>query len=641
KTRLALAAMRRAAADRRDGAAFVDLSAITDARLVPDTIAQALDLVVQGRENALDALRRRLSDRDMLIVLDNFEQVLDAAPVVADLLQHAPLLHILVTSRVVLRIRGEQEWPVQALALPPAYGEPDALAQAPALRLFVDRVRDVQPGFALTEQNTPVLAELCRRLGGLPLALELAAAWMRLLTPEQMLTQLFGRLEQQGTLVDLPDRQQTMSRTISWSYDLLPASAQALLTRLSVFADPFTVDGVVAVCSTDGADVIEDLSALMDSSMVSPVDRTDGERGFQLLEPIRRFAAARLTDPDHTLGRLHGYVLDVLKAADTRTGSQDLLMRRLDSEQLNLQVVLAWVGRTGQPSGPLVRSLGNAWLWMLACGLLRQSAELWKQLQALPPGGLRTDGDRLAMQWLTANRLLNDGDFDQAGTLIDQMMPHARRLESPGRLALLLTTRAITLPRGAHQHAGQLFEQAQELARGANDPLVRGYLLSHHGLLSCVDGQPARARDQHRETLDIADSLNDANLLAEANYELAWDDLVLTDPVSAHPHLVAAERGYRRLDHLDGLTRCLGALSELAVQHGEHHLAVRLAGSAAAAREQIGLTPWPSVAELEQRTTDGLRATLPDDVYRAQFDTGRRLTVHDALAEAHALPEHP
>ena len=636
KTRLALAAMERSAGQWRDGVAFVDLSAITDARLVPDAIASALGLVVQGRERSLDALRRRLSERNMLIVLDNFEQVLDAAPVVADLLQRAPHLHVLVTSRVVMRVRGEQEWRVDALEVPPANGEVAELAQAPALRLFVDRVRDVQAGFELTSENAPALAELCRRLGGLPLALELAAAWMRLLTPEQMLTQLYGRLEQPGALVDLPDRQQTLTNTISWSYDLLSSSAQELLARLSVFAAPFTVDGVVTVCGTDDADVIEDLSILLDSSMVSPSERPDRQRGFQLLDPIRRFAAARLDKADHTLSRLHRYVLEVLKAANARLGSQDLLMRRLDSEQLNLQVVIEWIGRNGQASGPLLRALGDVWVWMLACGHLRQTSELWQQIQSLPQGGLRTESDRLALQWLKANRLLNDGAFAEAGTLIDEMMPDARRIEMPARIALLLTTRAIVLPYAARGQARANFEEALVVARGADDPLVLGYVLSRYGLLLCVDGEATQAQERHQETLDIGRSLNDENLRAEAHYELALDVMLLGDPVSAQSHLAVAAGCYHDFDHLDGLTRCIGALSALALQRGDSHLAARLIGAAAAARDNIGLTPWPSVTEVERRTSDRVRALVPGDVFSALVGSGRSLTIKDALAEARA-----
>jgi predicted ATPase len=187
KTRLALAVAERTKRQWADGAAFVDLSLVSDPAMVPDVIASALGLVGRGRERPLDTLERVLAGRDMLIVLDNFEQVLDAAPMVADLLRRAPGLRLLVTSRVVLRVRGEREWRVDPLRVPPAGSTLAVLAENPAVRLFVDRVRDVQPGFTLTTQNAAAVAELCRRLDGLPLALELAAASMRLLTPDEIL----------------------------------------------------------------------------------------------------------------------------------------------------------------------------------------------------------------------------------------------------------------------------------------------------------------------------------------------------------------------------------------------------------------------------------------------------------------------
>ncbi|WP_144127898.1 DUF4062 domain-containing protein [Catellatospora sichuanensis] len=634
KTRLALAVMQRTAGRWRDGAAFVDLSTITDARRVPDAIALALDLVVQGRERPLDTLHRRLSDRDMLIVLDNFEQVLDAAPVVADLLQRAPHLRVLVTSRVVLRVRGEQDWRVDPLEVPPATAPVEELAQAPALRLFVERVRDVQPGFELTGQNAPILAELSRRLGGLPLALELAAAWMRLLTPEQMLTQVYGRLEQPGTLIDLPDRQQTLTSTIGWSYDLLPTTARQLLARLSVFAAPFTVDAVIAVCGDDGSDVVTDLSMLLDSSMVSPSERADRQRAYQLLEPIRRFAAERLDPAGPTPGRLHRYILDVLTAAGTRRGHLDQLMRQLDSEQLNLQAVIEWIGRDGQPSGPLLRALGDAWVWMQACGHLRQTSELWQRIQSLPPDRLRTDDDQLALAWLKANRLLNDGSFAEASALVERILPDARRLAPPPRTALLLTTRAIALAATAPQQARTDFEEALRTARAAEDPLSLGYVLSHYGLLLCLAGETDQAREHHRETLDIAHVLNDENLRAEAHYELALDAMQAGDPAAAQAELAVAVAAYRAFDNLDGLTRCIGALSALALRRQDARLAARLAGAGSAARERIGLVPWPLVTEWERQTNDQAKALLGGDAFDAQLAAGRDLTVDEALAES-------
>ena len=290
KTRLALAVLERTRPQWKDGVAFVDLSSVTDPRLVPEAIASALGFVGQGQERPLDTLVRGLAGRHMLIVLDNFEQVLGAAPVVADLLQRAPRLHVLVTSRVVLRIRGEQEWRVDPLGVLPADVGLAALAQAPAVRLFVERVRDVRPGFELTDDNAAAVAELCRRLDGLPLALELAAAWLRLLTPKQMLDRLDERMARPAGLVDLPDRQQTLTATLQWSYDLLPPSAQQLLARLSVFAAPFTAEAARAVCGGDGVGATENLATLLDHSMASPAERPDGERAFRLLDVIRRFA---------------------------------------------------------------------------------------------------------------------------------------------------------------------------------------------------------------------------------------------------------------------------------------------------------------------------------------------------------------
>ncbi|REF99525.1 putative ATPase [Asanoa ferruginea] len=620
KTRLALAAMERTAGRWPDGVAFVDLSSTTDGRLVPDAIASALGVVGQGNERPVDALRRALSGRRMLLVLDNLEQVLDAAPVVADLVRQAPRLQILATSRVALRLRGEREIRVDALEVPPA------------LRLLVDRIRDVQGGFELTDQNTPALAELCRRLGGLPLALELAAAWLRLLTPDQLLADLDARLDQPGALADLPDRQQTLTRTISWSYDLLPPAARELLARLSVFVAPFTVDDAVAVCGTESVDVVQELSRLLDASMVGPGERPDGQRGFQLLDPIRRFAAARLDDPQAVLGRLHRHVLAVLAAADTRLGSQELVLRRLDSEQPNLQAVLDWVGQAGQPSGPLLRALGDVWVWLLARGHLRQPSELWRRIQALPESLLRTDSDRLALHWLAASRLLNDGAFDEAGALLDEVLPTARRIEPPVRLALLVSARAIVAPSGPHGGARATFEEALAVARAADDPLVSGYVLSHYGLLLSVEGEADRARDHHDEALAIADALNDENLRAEAHYDLAVDAMLLGDRAAARSHLAKAVAGYRGIDHLDGLTRCLAQLGALALDSGDSHLAARLVGATAAARETIGLAPWPSAADLERRTTERLGALLAADL-----DAGRGLTIDDALAAAQHL----
>jgi predicted ATPase len=637
KTRLALAVLGCTAPHWRDGTAFVDLSAVTDPRLVPDAIVAALGLRVQGQERPLDTLARRLAERHMLIVLDNFEQVLRAAPAVADLAQRAPQLHLLVTSRVVLRVRGGQEWQVGPLGVAPEGSPLAQLAEAPAMRLFVERVRDTQPQFELTSGNATAVAELCRRLDGLPLALELAAASIRLFTPEQMLKRLYDRPERSGSLADLPDRQQTLTDTLQWSYDLLPVAARQLLARLSVFAAPFTMEAAEAVSGRDGADAAEALSTLLDHSMVSPAERPDGERAFRLLGPIRWFADERLEHASEPLSGLERYLLDVLNAAGARHGSRDQDMRRLDSEQQNLQVVLRWVARDARPPGPLLRAIGDVWVWLIVRGHLRRTSELWRQIESLPQDGLRTERDLMARSWLMACGLVNGGDQARARALIDEILPAARRLEKPSRTALLLMGRAIARPYAAHSPSRIDFEQALTLAREGGGPRALGYILSRFGCFLCIDGDAGRARELHEEMLAIASSLPDEHLCAEAHYDLAMDAISADDPRTAEPHLAVAVRYYRDIDHLDGLTRCLGALSALALNRSQAHLAARLIGAAAGARASIGLTPWPAVTEAERRIIERTQALLPDDEFTAQVTAGRGQTVEDALTRVPLL----
>ena len=539
KTRLALAVAERAQEQWADGAAFVDLSPVTDPGLVPDAIAAALGLVGQGRERPLDTLERGLARRQMLLVLDNFEQVLGAASEVADLLQRVPGLRVLVTSRVVLRLRGEQEWRVDPLGVPPPGITLALLAEVPAVRLFVDRARDVQPGFALTSANAAAVAELCRRLDGLPLALELAAASMRLLTPDQILARLPGPLEHPGAVADLPGRQQTLTGTIRWSYDLLPAPAQRMLARLSVFAAPFTAAAAEQVAGPEAGDAVQDLATLLDHSMISPAERADGQQAFRLLDPIRRFAAAQLTDPGEMLSHLERYLLGVLDAASPHYGSRDQDMRRLDSEQPNLRAVLARIADGQRPPGQLVRALGDVWVWLLVRGHLRRSATLWQQIVPLlaqdPPGG-----DRMARAWLLAGGWMNAGEFTKAIEAVDEVWPDGRGAEKPSRIALLLMVRGIARADIAHDQARADFAEALEVARAADDPLVLGYVQVHYGARLGLDGDLDQARVLHEQALTNARSTGDENLRAEAHYVLAVDALAAGDTRSAAPQLAAA-----------------------------------------------------------------------------------------------------
>jgi tetratricopeptide (TPR) repeat protein len=509
----------------------------------------------------------------------------------------------------------------------------------PAVRLFVDRVRYVQPGFALTRQNAEAVAELCRRLDGLPLALELAAASMRLLTPEQILARLPQQLERPGAFADLPGRQQTLTGTIQWSYDLLPAPAQRMLARLSVFAAPFTADAAEAVCGHGADNAVHDLSTLLDYSMVSPAERPDGERAFRLLNPIRRFAAKQLADPTETLSHLEEYLLGVLDAASPRYGSDDRDMRRLDSEQPNLRAVLSWIAGDRRPPGRLVRALGNIWIWLLVRGHLRQSSTLWQQIAPLLGREPRIGADRRARDWLQAAGWTIQGDSTKLIDLVDEILPDFRREEKPSRTALLLMVRGIMRVYTAHDLARADFAEAVAIARPAGDRLALGYIQAHYGALLCLDGDLDQARALHEETLRIARSSGDQNLGAEAHYLLATDFLAARDAGSAAPQLAAAVRGYQNIGHFEALARCLGALSALALERGDPPLAARLIGAAAAVRDRFGFKPWPYVTEAERRTIERAAALLPGGQYTAHVAAGRSQTIDQALAAARPLLE--
>lgn len=641
KTRVALAVAERTREHWPDGVAFVDLSAVTDPGSVPTAIVSALGPVTQGPEPPLETLARRLADRRMLLVLDNFEQVLEAAAVVAGLLERAPGLHVLVTSRVVLRVRGEHEWRVDPLGLAPADAGLAALSEAPAERLFVDRARDVRPGFELTKDNAAAVAELCRRLDGVPLALELAAAWSRLLTPVQMLSQLFERIDRPGALADLPARQQTLTATLDWSYGLLPQAAQQLLARLSVLAGTFTVEAASAVGGAGPpedadagsgveADALEGLSVLLDHSMLSRASRPDGEPGFALLEVVRRFAAARLRDPDDAVDRLEHYLCGVLETASVQHGSQDWATRRLDSEELNLQTVLRRAAAGRRPAGELLRRLGDVWVWIL----VRPNSELTRLIGSFPAAGLSSGSDRIALYWLKAEVLLITGYHAQAGSLIDGIPPDVRRLTTRSRQGMLLAERALVRPYDPAGPARDEFEQSLAIQRESGDPISLGYVLCHFGMFLALAGDAARARALHEEIVPMARKLADDNQLAEAQYGLALDALTVEDLAPVPALLAAAVRLYQNIDHREGLARCLGALSALAAARGDGRLAARLIGATAAARDALGLEPWQAVAEFDRRNARRVASLLPAAEFRRQVEAGRAQKLDKAMAQA-------
>ncbi len=379
KTRLGLQVAAALLGDFVDGVFFVPLAPLRDPALVASTIGQSLGVREAAGQALPAALQAYLQDKHLLLVLDNFEQVLPAAALLSDLLTAAPGLKVLVTSRATLHLSHEHQFPVSPLALPPGKHSVgvEALSQYAAVALFIHRALVVKPDFVVTPASAPALAEICQRLDGLPLAIELAAARTRLLPPQALLARLAHRLPLlTGGSRDLPARHQTLRATIEWSFDLLDASEQRLFARLAMFAGGWTVEAAERVCAGvgSGADaqvdqvaVLDGLASLRDQSLVQqePALDPEDEPRFTMLETIREYALERLAangETEETSRRHAGYYLALAEAAEPelRGPAQGVWLTRLETEHDNLRAALHWSLESGAEETAL--RLGGA-LW--------------------------------------------------------------------------------------------------------------------------------------------------------------------------------------------------------------------------------------------------------------------------------------
>ncbi len=371
KTRLGLEVAATLADHFPDGVVFVNLVPLRDPGLLIPTIADALGVREQGGRTALERLKEALRARHVLLVLDNFEQIISAAVLVAELLSACPGLKALVTSRELLRVRGEQAFPVSPLSVPDVrYATSgERVSQYAAVQLFIERALAVRPDFAVTNQNAAAVAELCQRLDGLPLAIELAAARSTLFAPEALLARLGSRLKLlTGGSRDLPARQQTLRNTIAWSYDLLTDAEQKLFRRLTAFVGGRSMPAVEAVCAAGGdldLDVVDGLSSLVDKSLLLH-DVATGEPWFLMLETIWEYGLEQLerSGEAEATRRAHaGYYLQLVEQAEPHLwgAGQDQWLSRLEQEHDNLRAALAWYTTQDEGVEPALRMAGLLW----------------------------------------------------------------------------------------------------------------------------------------------------------------------------------------------------------------------------------------------------------------------------------------
>jgi non-specific serine/threonine protein kinase len=613
---------------------------------VDAAIARALGVREAGDASPVERLVSLLRDRRLLLILDNFEQVVDAAPVVADLLAACPRLTVLATSRVRLRLSEEREYPVPPLPVPGA-GQAafEHAAASAAIRLFVERALRVAPAFDLTEDNAAAVAAICRRLDGLPLAIELAAARVKVLPPAALLVRLERRLPLlTGGARDLPARQRTMRDAIAWSHDLLPPSERALFRRLAVFRGGFTLDAAEAVASSDAVDglpALDGLAALADANLLRhELDHGDEPR-YRMLETIREYGLEQLEAHGEAVGTRRRHAAWCLDLAERASPTPWLPMAidavdRLAADHDNLRAALDWFVAVGDTQGWLRVTGAMADFWW-ARGHFREARGWLAHALALgedeEPGAKARAVAKLG--YLACEQI----DHPAAIAAGERSLRLAGALGDVASEAIALNALGgVAVDRGDYARATALYERAHALWRAHGEPTWGGTgMLTNLGLVAHLQGDQDRAAALYEEGLRRARA---GGVEREIPILLGnLSEVVLAK--EGYPRAAALKREalalkWKQRDEFL-VAGCLEHTAGCAVAIGEPHRAVRLLGAAAVLREATGAPIAPFNLAGYEAAVAGARARLDGATFEAEWASGGRLPPEAAVAEADAV----
>ena len=527
KTRLAVQVATDLLSAFQDGIFLVSLAAIDDGALVPSAIAQTVGLKESGDTPLRQTLKNYLQSKQMLLVLDNFEQIVGAAPIVSELLGAAPELKILVTSRVVLNVRGEHEFSVQPLDLPDLRHLPplESLSCYSAVQLFIDRAQAVKADFKVTEENARAVAEICSHLDGLPLAIELAAARIKLLSPQSMLARLDNRLKLLvGGASDLLEHQKTMRATIDWSYDLLTADEQKLFRSLSVFAGGFTLEAAESIAD-DGLkpDVLDGLLSLVNQSLVRQKAEAAGEPRFSLLETIRDYGSEKLeaAEEDNAIRTAHAkYFTQLAEQAEPElSGSQQAAwLNRLEAEHDNVRAALKFA-LDCEDCDTAARVGTTFWRFWLVRGYLSEGRD---QLQKIASAGV-TGEARVRILMGAGTLAQNQGDYSAARTLFEESLTICREIGDKKGIATLLHNLGwVAWRQSDYDMAHSLSAEALALHEQIGNRPGMAHSLNNLGWVAHHRGNYAAASSFHEQSLAIRRELGDQRAVAFALTVLGW-----------------------------------------------------------------------------------------------------------------------
>ncbi len=595
KTRLALEVAIQFGERFIDGVAFVNLAALRDSALVPGAVAEVLGIRESQGQGVGQGVLAYLAEKRLLLLLDNFEQVVAAAPWLAEVLATCPALRMLVTSRTALRLRGEREFPVLPLPLPhPAYWWPvDALARNPAVDLFVRRAQAVRPDFALTAADAPSVAEIVRRLDGLPLAIELAAARVKVLPLSALLARLERRLDVLvGGARDLPERQQTLRRTLAWSCELLDAEERALFRRLAVFAGGCDLEAAEQVCAGGGIaarQVLDLLARLIDHSLVQA--ELAGMPRYWLLETTRAYASEQLEEAGEAadLQRRHcDWCLALAERAESewRGPRQVAWLERLELEHDNMRAALRCAEETGAKEAEL-RLAGSLYRFWEVRGHWREGQE-WLRRALAGNSGQPTAARAKAMQ-AAALLAANVGDYDDSVRLLEEVVVLWRHLGDERSLAWSLDDLGSVFRRhGDYERATPLYEESLAIWRDVGDAGGIGWMLHGLGVVAHEQGNHARALALYEEALvrwqEEGDLIGIAMSL-DGLAGVAHDQGDLCRALARYEEAVPIKR--QRGDVL-GLACSFDYLGTLALEQGDSERALGLYEEGLALKRQLG-----------------------------------------------------
>jgi predicted ATPase/DNA-binding XRE family transcriptional regulator len=652
KTRLALEVARESAGLFPDGTAFVALASLSNADLVVPTVLRSLGLRETKSQAPREVLRTHLQGKRLLLVLDNFEHVLEAAPEVSGLIEACTDLCVLVTSRAPLRVRGEHEYPVPPLTLPASTKSPEIeeVSNSASGRLFVERAKEASPAFGLTVANAGAVASICWRLAGLPLALELAAAKATFLDPATMLSRLEQALST-GWARDLPERQRTVRASLDWSHDLLDGAQRELFGRLSVFSGGFTLEAAEAVGAgrqVGSGDVLDLLGGLVEQSLVVGLSTDGVSPRYGMLEPVRQYALERLEESGEAgeVRRRHvEFFLALTERAEPEIKGQDQVewLDRLEADNDNLSAAIGWSLEAGDAL-TVARfgwALGMYWVMRVRQG----EGRLWME-RVVSSGDLPAKM-RGRVRWALSVCMYGFGDDQRLQTLAEEGVALSQQASDRFGEGLAMGIHGFAaLQLGELDQATRLLEESLEIFRELRDTWASAHVLNHLAVVPLRQDDYPRAVGYAQEALALTHRTGDRfaanislNLLAQAAWASGEHRL-------AERYLREALAVAHEIRAWMDAAYCVQALAAAAGERGEQQRAARMLGAADAMLETAG-TLFRDMAtddhELHQFAVSGAREQLGERAWSAAWEEGRAMTFDEAVAFAleEPLPSTP